>query len=124
MQIHLLRLGPQTGRGRRSLAKHHHEAEGREERVEPGRGRDSRVVVVHGTKTSGEVTGLRLFSRYELSITAFNSKGEGPHSTPHHFRTPEGGECLSILPGPRPGEGPLEPRVHLQPIRAATARQI
>lgn len=93
-KIHLLRLGPQTGRGRRSLGKHHHDAEGREQRAEPGRGRDSRLVVVHGAKTSGEVTGLRLYSRYELSVTAFNSKGEGPHSTPHHFSTPEG------APGP------------------------
>lgn len=93
-RIHLLRLGPQTGRGRRSLGKHHHDADGREERVEPGRGRDSRMEVVHGAKTSGEVTGLRLYSRYEVSVTAFNSKGDGPHSSPHHFSTPEG------APGP------------------------
>uniref|UniRef100_A0A8D3B0Y5 Neural cell adhesion molecule L1.1-like n=1 Tax=Scophthalmus maximus TaxID=52904 RepID=A0A8D3B0Y5_SCOMX len=44
--------------------------------------------------TSEEVTGLRLFSRYEVSVTAFNSKGEGPHSQPHRFSTPEG------APGP------------------------
>lgn len=62
-----------------------------------GRGRDSRVVVVHGAKTSGEVTGLRLYSRYELSVTAFNSKGEGPHSPQHNFSTPEGGECQCKL---------------------------
>uniref|UniRef100_A0A3B4FEH7 Neural cell adhesion molecule L1.1-like n=1 Tax=Pundamilia nyererei TaxID=303518 RepID=A0A3B4FEH7_9CICH len=45
-------------------------------------------------KTSAEVTGLRLFSEYELTITAFNSKGESPRSPPHHFHTPEG------VPGP------------------------
>lgn len=92
-QIHILRLGPETGRGRRSLEKHHHDSDGREDRVEFGRGRDNRVVVVHGAKTSGEVTGLHLYSRYELSVTAFNSKGEGPHSPTHYFNTPEGGRC-------------------------------
>lgn len=50
------------------------------------------MVVVHGMKTSEEVTGLRLYSRYQLTVTAFNSKGEGPHSPPHPFSTPEGGE--------------------------------
>uniref|UniRef100_A0A8D3B140 Neural cell adhesion molecule L1 n=1 Tax=Scophthalmus maximus TaxID=52904 RepID=A0A8D3B140_SCOMX len=55
---------------------------------------ESRVVEVRGTRTSEEVTGLRLFSRYEVSVTAFNSKGEGPHSQPHRFSTPEG------APGP------------------------
>lgn len=97
VQIHLLRLGSQTGRGRRSLGKHHHDSDGRGDRAELGRGRDSRVVVVHGAKNSGEVTGLHLYSRYELSVTAFNSKGEGPHSLPHHFVTPEGGECQCRL---------------------------
>ncbi len=53
---------------------------------------ERRVVVVDGIKTSEEVTGLRLYSRYNLTITAFNNKGEGPHSPPHHFSTPEGGE--------------------------------
>uniref|UniRef100_A0A3B4VMQ7 Neural cell adhesion molecule L1.1-like n=1 Tax=Seriola dumerili TaxID=41447 RepID=A0A3B4VMQ7_SERDU len=41
-----------------------------------------------------EFVWLQLFSRYELTVTAFNSKGEGPHSAPHHFSTPEG------APGP------------------------
>lgn len=49
-------------------------------------------MVVHGTRTSEEVTGLKLFSRYEVSVAAFNSKGESPHSPWHHFITPEGGE--------------------------------
>lgn len=53
------------------------------------------MVAVQGRKTSAEVTGLRLFSLYELSVAAFNSKGEGPHSLPHHFSTPEGGEMIS-----------------------------
>uniref|UniRef100_A0A673A3D7 Uncharacterized protein n=1 Tax=Sphaeramia orbicularis TaxID=375764 RepID=A0A673A3D7_9TELE len=44
--------------------------------------------------TSEEVPGLRLFSQYELSVTVFNSKGEGPRSKVHPFNTPEG------APGP------------------------
>ncbi|XP_070824418.1 neural cell adhesion molecule L1.1-like isoform X1 [Chaetodon trifascialis] len=94
-KIYIRRLGPQGGRGRRSLGKLHHEEE-REGRSERGKERDkeSRVVVVHGIKTSEEVTGMRLYSRYELSVTAFNNKGESPHSPPHHFSTPEG------APGP------------------------
>ncbi|XP_040009220.1 neural cell adhesion molecule L1-like isoform X2 [Xiphias gladius] len=94
-KIYVRRLGPQVGRGRRSLEKLHH-GEEKEERLDRGkeRDRDRRVVVVHGTQTSGEVTELRLFSQYELSVSAFNRKGEGPHSPPHHFSTPEG------APGP------------------------
>nr|XP_020511215.1 neural cell adhesion molecule L1.1-like isoform X2 [Labrus bergylta] len=91
-KIYIRRLGPQLGRGRRSLGKPHHEEE-REERLRE-RHVESRVVEVHGTQTSEEVSGLRLFSRYELTMTAVNSKGEGPNSTPHHFVTPEG------APGP------------------------
>ncbi|GAA6229497.1 neural cell adhesion molecule L1-like isoform X3 [Lates japonicus] len=93
-KIYIRRLGPQVGRGRRSLWKLHHREE-REERLDQGMERDEeRVVEVRGMKTSEEVTGLQLFSRYELSVTAFNSKGEGPRSPPHHFSTPEG------APGP------------------------
>ncbi|KAG7278462.1 hypothetical protein CRUP_038757 [Coryphaenoides rupestris] len=51
---------------------------------------DSRVVWVNGTHTSQEVTGLRYYSRYELSVTAFNSKGESPASAPYVLSTPEG----------------------------------
>ncbi|XP_071314832.1 neural cell adhesion molecule L1.1-like isoform X2 [Trachinotus anak] len=94
-KIHITRLGPQVVRGRRSLGNLQH-AEEREDRLERGKetDRERRVVVVHGDRTSHVVTALRLFSRYELSVTAFNSKGEGPHSPPHHFSTPEG------APGP------------------------
>uniref|UniRef100_A0A8D0APR3 Neural cell adhesion molecule L1.1-like n=1 Tax=Sander lucioperca TaxID=283035 RepID=A0A8D0APR3_SANLU len=76
-----------------SLGNLHKERE-KEERSERGmdRNRESRVVVVRGTKTSEEVSGLQLYSTYELSITAFNSKGESPPSSPHSFSTPEGGE--------------------------------
>lgn len=71
---------------------HYEEAEERLEQGMEGDG-ESRVVEVQGRMTSHEVTGLRLYSRYELTVTAFNSKGESPHSPLHHFSTPEGGEC-------------------------------
>uniref|UniRef100_A0A8C7YM18 Neural cell adhesion molecule L1 n=1 Tax=Oryzias sinensis TaxID=183150 RepID=A0A8C7YM18_9TELE len=51
-------------------------------------------VFVEGTNTSKEVDGLRWYWHYELSVTAFNSKGEGPHSPSRRFETPEG------VPGP------------------------
>ncbi|KAG7521394.1 neural cell adhesion molecule L1-like isoform X2 [Solea senegalensis] len=88
-------LGPQVGRGRRSLGHQHHgeDREDSKDRTEGGTDRD-RVVVVHGRKTSEEVTGLKLFSRYQVSVAVFNSKGAGPRSPPHHFTTPEG------VPGP------------------------
>ncbi|KAK1898048.1 Neural cell adhesion molecule L1, partial [Dissostichus eleginoides] len=92
-KIYLQRLGPQGGRVRRSLGKQHQEREDKLERV---RERD-RQVAVHGMKTSEEVTGLRLYSRYELSVAAFNSKGEGPRSPPHHFSTPQG---VTLLESP------------------------
>ncbi|KAL3064797.1 hypothetical protein OYC64_000931 [Pagothenia borchgrevinki] len=89
-KIYLQRLGLEVSRVRRSLGKQHQE---REDKLERARERD-REVVVHGIKTSEEVTGLRLYSRYELSVAAFNSKGEGPRSPPHRFSTPQG------APGP------------------------
>uniref|UniRef100_A0A665VLK2 Neural cell adhesion molecule L1.1-like n=1 Tax=Echeneis naucrates TaxID=173247 RepID=A0A665VLK2_ECHNA len=91
-EIHVRWLGPDGIRGRRSLGKLHHE----EEREGRARERDkhSRVVVVHGKKTYGEVKDLKLFSSYGLTVSAFNSKGDGPQSLPHHFNTPEG------VPGP------------------------
>ncbi|XP_074538335.1 neural cell adhesion molecule L1.1-like [Halichoeres trimaculatus] len=94
-KIYIQRLGPQGGRVRRSLGNPHHEEE-REERSERARERhhDTREVMVQGAKTWEEVTGLQLFSRYELSMTAVNSKGEGPRSKPQLFVTPEG------APGP------------------------
>ncbi|XP_076022199.1 neural cell adhesion molecule L1.1-like [Genypterus blacodes] len=100
-KIYMLRLGLQRGRGRRSLGKLHQEDD-RDREGRTGRGKDReeerKVVTVRGMKTSEEVTGLRLYSDYELSITAFNSKGEGPHSPTHHFSTPEGapGPLLSL----------------------------
>ncbi|XP_067383598.1 neural cell adhesion molecule L1.1-like isoform X2 [Channa argus] len=94
-KIYIRRRGPSVERLRRSLGKLHQREKG-EERLERGRERDEdhRVVVVHGMKNSEEVAGLKLYSHYELYVTAFNSKGESPPSTPHYFNTPEG------APGP------------------------
>ncbi|XP_030589702.1 neural cell adhesion molecule L1.1-like isoform X2 [Archocentrus centrarchus] len=94
-RIYVERLGPQEDRTRRSLIKHHHEEDrGRKSEQSRGGEKDSWMVEVDPNKTSEEVTGLRLFSKYELTVTAFNSKGESPHSPPHKFSTPEG------APGP------------------------
>ncbi|CAL8366857.1 unnamed protein product [Lota lota] len=90
-QIYIRRLSSVGSRGRRGLAKDR--PDGGEEEREDGEG-ESRVVLVKGMKTSEEVMGLRFYSRYELSITAFNSKGHSPASTPYIFSTPEG------APGP------------------------
>ncbi|KAG7323773.1 hypothetical protein KOW79_013475 [Hemibagrus wyckioides] len=54
---------------------------------------ERRVIVMNG-KEDEIMSGLEFYSNYELSIAAFNSKGEGPQSSPKHFQTPEG------APGP------------------------
>uniref|UniRef100_A0A3P8TXX1 Neural cell adhesion molecule L1 n=1 Tax=Amphiprion percula TaxID=161767 RepID=A0A3P8TXX1_AMPPE len=102
-KIYIRRLGSQDRRHRRSLGKHH--LENQENRPDRGRDQDQdqdrdqdqdlvRVEVVWGSRTSVEVTELKLFSQYQLLVTAFNRKGESPPSTPHLFNTPEG------APGP------------------------
>ncbi|XP_047234481.1 neural cell adhesion molecule L1.1-like isoform X4 [Girardinichthys multiradiatus] len=93
-RIYIRRLGPSSRRDRRSLGKHHHMGERDKHEHHKRTNRDSWMVEVRGPKTSAEVTGLRLFSQYELRLTAFNSKGESPPSTPVHLNTPEG------APGP------------------------
>ncbi|XP_047445758.1 neural cell adhesion molecule L1-like isoform X2 [Mugil cephalus] len=91
-KIYIRWLGLQKGRSRRSLRPQHHE----DERDSRGTKeyKDNWMVVVDGAKTSEELTGLRLFSKYDVVITAFNSKGESPPSVSHSFNTPEG------APGP------------------------
>ncbi|XP_008413114.1 neural cell adhesion molecule L1.1-like isoform X2 [Poecilia reticulata] len=93
-RLYFRRLGSSSGRDRRSLGKHHRTAE--KHRLEPHKlaNRNNWVEVVDGAKTTADVTGLRLFSQYELELTAFNSKGESPRSSPVRFNTPEG------APGP------------------------
>ncbi|KAJ8358884.1 hypothetical protein SKAU_G00154090 [Synaphobranchus kaupii] len=84
-KIHLRWLGAQgNGVG--------HMKRGKRERREREREREqeSRVLEVSGPKDEEVLQDLRLYSHYTLNITAFNSKGEGPHSDPHSFTTPEG----------------------------------
>ncbi|MEQ2249675.1 hypothetical protein ILYODFUR_031724, partial [Ilyodon furcidens] len=89
-RIYIRRLGPSSRRDRRSLGKHHHMGERDKHEHHKRMNRDSWMVEVRGPETSAEVTGLRFFSQYELRLTAFNSKGESPPSTPVHLNTPEG----------------------------------
>ncbi|KAM8862809.1 neural cell adhesion molecule L1.1 isoform 2-T2 [Spinachia spinachia] len=94
-KIYVQRTGPRAGRVGRSLRRQ--EREGRAERArerDPQRRPEEVVALVNSTTTWREITGLQLYSHYKLSITAFNSRGEGPRSPPHHFSTPEG------APGP------------------------
>ncbi|CAK6982232.1 neural cell adhesion molecule L1-like, partial [Scomber scombrus] len=96
-KIHVWKLGPKLTRDRRSLFKKHHEEERRREGgAERGKQKEEwrKEVVVHGMKTSAEVTGLLLFSLYELTVSAFNRKGDSPPSPAFSFSTPEG------VPGP------------------------
>ncbi|XP_056156143.1 neural cell adhesion molecule L1.1-like [Lampris incognitus] len=95
-KIYIKRLGFVGGRGRRAPQKMHYEEDRGKEGAERGMDseEDRREVEVYGTKTSEEVIGLRPYSRYKLTMTTVNSKGEGPHSLPYHFSTPEG------VPGP------------------------
>lgn len=87
-RIYIRRLGPKTERRRRSLGELQAEAEAVLKQESEFK------VEVQGMKTSTEIPGLKLYSVYELSVSAFNSKGEGPRSGAKDFQTPEG------APGP------------------------
>ncbi|XP_070411609.1 neural cell adhesion molecule L1.1 isoform X2 [Nothobranchius furzeri] len=104
-KIYIRRLGSQNERGRRSLGKYtDFEENGRMEQQKDNN-RNTWMILANSTETSKEVTGLPLYSRYELWILAINKRGESPPSPLHHFSTPEG------APGP-PGslrfESPTE----------------
>ncbi|KAL4655476.1 neural cell adhesion molecule L1.1-like isoform X1 [Arapaima gigas] len=78
-KIYLKRLG--------SLDAQNHWVRGRHERHEG----DIQVVDVPGPNRVDEVLkDLRPYSKYQMTMTAYNSKGEGPHSKQHNFHTPEG----------------------------------
>uniref|UniRef100_A0AAY4D295 Neural cell adhesion molecule L1.1 n=1 Tax=Denticeps clupeoides TaxID=299321 RepID=A0AAY4D295_9TELE len=55
---------------------------------------ENEVKTVHGNRNKEVMRGLQFFSEYSLKVTAFNNKGESPHSKTHDFSTPEG------VPGP------------------------
>ncbi|XP_072306289.1 neural cell adhesion molecule L1.1-like [Eucyclogobius newberryi] len=102
-KIYIQRLGPKAERRRRSLGELQFEAMQQQQEEEAGQeaGQEAeqeeeneRVVEVRGMQTSEEISGLKLYSLYKLSIAAFNGKGQGPRSDLHYFETPEG------APGP------------------------
>lgn len=51
---------------------------------------DQMTEIFNPNKTRGKLPNLHPYSVYSLYVTAFNVKGEGPVSSPHHFETPEG----------------------------------
>uniref|UniRef100_A0A1A7YQW2 Neural adhesion molecule L1.1 n=1 Tax=Iconisemion striatum TaxID=60296 RepID=A0A1A7YQW2_9TELE len=100
-KIYIRRLGPQNVRETRSLDQYiEMEGKGRMEQQKENN-RKTWMVLATSTETSKEVTGLPLYSRYQLWIVAINKRGESPPSPLHHFNTPEG------VPGP-PGSLRLE----------------
>ncbi|GAA6071489.1 neural cell adhesion molecule L1.1 isoform X1, partial [Tachysurus ichikawai] len=60
------------------------------EMVQAMESKEERQVIVVEGKEEATVRGLEFYSDYELSITAYNSKGEGPPSSPSYFETSEG----------------------------------
>ncbi|MFT7804597.1 neural cell adhesion molecule L1-like [Arapaima gigas] len=79
-KVHVKRLGSGNRRGRRKR--------GRTEREDE---RDDKFTVETGPHEERKVLGgLQPYSHYTVSVTVFNSKGEGPPSEPISFDTPEG----------------------------------
>lgn len=50
------------------------------------------VVETGANEEKKAISNLRPFSHYDLAVTVFNSKGEGPLSKAMSFQTSEGGE--------------------------------
>ncbi|KAG7268056.1 hypothetical protein CRUP_024988, partial [Coryphaenoides rupestris] len=53
-------------------------------------GEDRYSLVFGGNRSHGELPGLAPYSEYTLTVNVFNKKGNGPHSDPITFLTPEG----------------------------------
>lgn len=75
MQIYLTRIG----------SRRHHRSRRAKEPV-------STVAIEAGASEEKLISDLRPFSHYEVAVTVFNSKGEGPLSEPVSFVTDEGGK--------------------------------
>ncbi|XP_066100707.1 neural cell adhesion molecule L1-like protein isoform X1 [Saccopteryx bilineata] len=52
--------------------------------------REVRVLRFSGPRGQGMLPSLDAFSEFNLTVSAYNSKGAGPESTPFTFHTPEG----------------------------------
>ncbi|XP_062397006.1 neural cell adhesion molecule L1.1-like isoform X2 [Sardina pilchardus] len=91
-KIHVTRVGTH-GAQRRRMLEMALQLEGQVEVEEEVEELD-RMLEVRGATTELTVTGLQFYSSYDLTVTAFNSKGDGPPSEPYAFKTPEG------APGP------------------------
>lgn len=75
MQIYLNRIGYRS---------HHHSRGAKEP--------ESTVAIEAGASEEKLISDLRPFSKFEVAVTVFNSKGEGPLSEPVSFATEEGGK--------------------------------
>ncbi|KAG7471847.1 hypothetical protein MATL_G00102400 [Megalops atlanticus] len=71
----------------------HKPSAGGHDRWERGRREEEESILVVQTRPNEEkklLGGLQPYTHYSVTVTVFNSKGEGPHSEPLPFRTPEG----------------------------------
>lgn len=75
LQIYLTRIGSRS---------HHRSRRAKEP--------ESTVAIDAGASEEKLISDLRPFSRYDVAVTVFNSKGEGPLSEPLSFKTDEGGK--------------------------------
>lgn len=66
------------------------------------------MVIEAGASEEKLINDLRPFSQYEVAVTVFNSKGEGPLSEPVPFRTDEGGKRVRPGTGAKTGMGGAE----------------
>lgn len=53
---------------------------------------EKHVLTFVGERNYGMIPGLEPFSEFHLTVSAFNSRGHGPESSPVFFETPEGGK--------------------------------
>lgn len=91
LQIQLI-LGIQIYLTRKASRGHHSARRAREP--------ESTVLVETGASEEKKmISNLRPYSHYELAVTVFNSKGEGPLSEMLSFMTPEGGENMGEIFG-------------------------
>lgn len=63
------------------------------------------MVIEAGASEEKLISDLRPFSHYDVAVTVFNSKGEGPLSELLSFRTDEGGKRARRTQGVGPGTG-------------------